>query len=308
MTDFSMTRRRFGATLAGVAGLSLLPRLAFAQDGVATRTITTVLGTYEIPADPQRVVCIDSRLDLEPAVALGLPVIGHAYDQTPMPWVPADPDWAFVGEIPNFEQILALDPDLIICTDVGDHESDMWPIARLHQIAPVLPAPFTDPWKKILAQIGAWTGREGQANALLAEYDALIAEISARHADAIAANKIVVVQPGDENLAYLQSNTAFLSIQVLGDLGGRTAEPVSYPLNHISGENFEAVFGDADGIFYMLNTEGDEARLESSPLWQRLPAVAAGRTLKPVGNTNYGNVYTAIHIAHLFDEFYSKLS
>src|SRR5690606_36068750 len=158
--------------------------------------------------------------------ALCLPLICRATDQTRMHGVSADLVWAFVGEIPNFEQILALDPDLIICTDVGDHESDMWPIARQHQIAPVLPAPFTDPWKNILAQIGAWTGREGQANALLAEYDALIAEIPARHADAIAANKIVVVQPGDENLAYLQSCTAFLSIQVLGDLGGRTAEPV----------------------------------------------------------------------------------
>ena len=304
MTDFSMTRRRFGATLAGVAGLSLLPRLAFAQDAVATRTITTVLGTYDIPADPQRVLCIDSRLDLEPAVALGLNVVGHAYGE-PMAWVPSNPDWVYVGEAPNLEQVLALGPDLIICTDVGDPDSEWWPINRLREIAPVLPPPYTQPWKAIVAQIGGWTGREGQADAVLAEYDALIADIKARHGDKIATRTVAAVQPADENMAYLQADSAFMQPQVLADLGAKTLQPIEG--GAVSAENYATVFGELDGILLVNMAEGSTAPLDRSALWQRLPAVEAGAVLAPIGNTNYGGVYTAMHVARLFDELYGMM-
>lgn len=148
---FNLNRRAFGLGAAGLMLGTALPRAAFAQE---TRSVTTVLGTYDIPADPQRVICIDSRLDLEPAVALGLHVVAHAYGE-PEPWVPAQPDWAFVGEIPDLEKVLALNPDLIICTHVGDHDAEYWPINRLKDVAPVLPPAYTQPWKNIVAELGA---------------------------------------------------------------------------------------------------------------------------------------------------------
>jgi iron complex transport system substrate-binding protein len=305
MVDLKMSRRRFGLGAAAL-GTGLLARPAWAQQA-GTHSITTSLGTYDIPDDPQRVICIDSRLDLEPALALGLNVIGHAYDK-PWPWVPAGDGLTFVGEAPDLEKVLALDPDLIICTDVGDGDSEWWPINRLKDVAPVLPPPYTQPWKQILAQIGEWTGRTGAADAKLAEYDALIADIKARRAAEIATKKIVFVQPWDDSSVYLQSALTLLQPQVLADLGARTAAPAESGDNEIAAENYAEYFGDVDGIIYVLWEAGEAGSAEKNPLWARLPAVAAGHVLKPIGNTNYGGVYTAIHIAQLIDELYGMLA
>jgi iron complex transport system substrate-binding protein len=299
---FALSRRAFGAGAAGLAVAGLWPRTAFAQE---TRSVTTVLGTYDIPADPQRVVCIDSRLDLEPAVALGLNVIGHAYGK-PEPWVPANPDWTFVGEIPDLEQVLALDPDLIICTDVGDHDSEYWPINRLKDVAPVLPPDYTHPFKQIVAELGAWTGRSNNADAVLAEYDALIADIKARRADLIAARSIAVVQPWSDGTVYLQAELSLLQPQVMADLGSKTLAPVEG--NVISAENFASIFGEVDAILYVNHGEGAVEQIAVDPLWTRVPAVAAGKTIAPLGNTNFGGVYTAMQIARFLDELYGLLA
>lgn len=301
-SSFKLSRRAFGAGTAGLALAGLLPKAAFAQE---TRSVTTVLGTYDIPANPQRVIAIDSRLDLEPAVALGLNVVGHAYWK-PEPWVPAQEDWVFVGEAPVLEQVLALDPDLIICTDVGDHNSEYWPIAKLKDIAPLLPPAYAQPWKSIVAELGAWTGREGQADAIIAEYDALIADIKTRRAELIATKKIAVVQPWTDGTVYLQAELSLLQPQIMADLGSITPPPVEG--NIISAENFGTYFGDVDAILYVNHGEGVVEQISADPIWNRVPAVAAGKTLAPVGNTNFGGVYTAMQIAKFLDELYGKLA
>lgn len=295
-------RRSFAAGLAGLGLFGLLPQFAFAQE---SRSITTVLGTYDVPADPQRVVCIDSRLDLEPAVALGLAVIGHAYG-APEPWVPADPDWVFVGDIPDLEKVLALDPDLIICTDVGDRDSDYWPINRLRNVAPLLPPAYVWPWKEIVAKLGEWTGRTGAADSVLADYDALIADIKARRGDLIAGKTIAVVQPNGGGLVSIQAEMSLLQPQVLADLGGKMLSPDEN--QDTSAENFGTAFADVDGFLLVNHGEGLVEDLAANPLWTRLPAVAAGKVMAPLGNTNFGGVYTAMHIARLFDELYGMLA
>lgn len=301
-SSFKLSRRAFGAGTAGLALAGLLPKAAFAAE---TRSVTSVLGTYDIPADPLRVIAIDSRLDLEPALALGLNVIGHAYWK-PEPWVPVPDGLVFVGETPDLEQVLKLDPDLIICTDVGDHNSEYWPIARLKDIAPVLPPDYAQPWKTITAELGAWTGREGQADAIIAEYDALIADIKSRRADLIATKKIAVVQPWSDGTVYLQSRMSLLQPQIMADLGANWPEPVEG--NIIAAENFGTYFGDVDAILYVNHGEGVVEQFAADPIWNRVPAIAAGKTLAPLGNTNFGGVYTAMQIAKFLDELYGTLA
>ncbi|MET3926823.1 ABC transporter substrate-binding protein [Devosia sp. 2618] len=298
----TLNRRSFGIGAAGLALAGLVPQSAFAQE---TRSVTTALGTYDIPADPQRVLCVDSRLDIEPAVALGLNIVGHAYDKVE-PWVPADPNWKFVGEVPDLEQVLALDPDLIICTDVGDRDSEYWPINRLKDVAPVLPPPYVLPWKEILAQIGVWTGREGAADAMLAEYDALIADIKQRRAEQIASKTIAVVQPWSDGTIFLQAELSLLQPQIMADLGAKTIPVVEG--NIVSAENFSDVLGGVDGILLVLHTEGGLEPVAQQQTWTRLPAVAAGKVIGRVGNTNFGGIYTAMHVAKLFDELYGTLA
>lgn len=298
----NLTRRSFGIGAAGLTLAGLLPRSAFAQE---TRSVTSLLGTYDIPANPQRVICIDSRLDLEPAVALGLPVIAHAYWH-PEPWVPVPDGVEFIGEIPNIEQILTLEPDLIICTSVGDLDSEYWPINRLKDVAPVLPAPYTLPFKEILALIGGWVGKDDAANAVLAEYDALVADLKARRGDLIASKTIVAIQPNADGTVYLQADPAFLQRQVMADLGARTLPVIEG--NGVSAENFASAFAEVDGILLVNHGEGNVESIAQNPLWNRVPAVEAGAFIAPLGNTNYGGIYTAMQIVRFLDELYGKLA
>ena len=152
------------------------------------RSVTTPLGTYDIPVNPKRVVAIDSRLDLEPAVALELPLVGYTYAQA-TPWVPIDSSVPFLSEIPNREQILALEPDLIVCLN---YESEWWPVAEMSTIAPVLTTEFTDDWRTNLSRLSGWLGRTATLDRLTLDYDNLISDIRSRHAEKIASKTLPV--------------------------------------------------------------------------------------------------------------------
>lgn len=223
-----LTRRQFGFG-AGIAGLGAF--LAACGDSGSSsgetemRSVTTPLGTYDIPVNPKRVVAIDSRLDLEPAVALELPLVGYTYAQA-TPWVPIDSSVPFLSEIPNREQILALEPDLIVCLN---YESEWWPVAEMSTIAPVLTTEFTDDWRTNLSRLSGWLGRTATLDRLTLDYDNLISDIRSRHAEKIASKTVASVSfMPDTNTLYVTSIRTSEkgdkpSDMTLGDIGGKTA-------------------------------------------------------------------------------------
>lgn len=304
--SFTLNRRTFAFVTAAAAAASVLPGRSFAQG--STRSVTTVYGTYDIPAAPQRVVAIDSRLDLQPALALGLPVVGYGHS-VPGSWVPVDASAEFVGSEVNVEQVLALNPDLIICSDY-DPDSVWWPANKLKDIAPVVPTSNDQPWKTAFRELAALLGREGEGETAFGEYDALIADIKARRAEQIASKIIINIQPGD-GVIYGMNGSKMLVPQVLADLGAKTVVPAEgqdYDIE-IAPEQFGNILGNVDG--FILATSADEADplagLSADPLWQRLPAVANGIIRPSNGNVNYGSIYSAIYIAQMVDELYGKL-
>ena len=301
-----LSRRAFTLGTAGLAASTLIPRSAFAQG--ATRSVTTSLGTYDIPANPQRVVAIDSRIDLQPALALGLPVIGHGHS-VPGAWVPVAKDALFFGSIVNIEQVLAAEPDLIICADYNP-DSEYWPLNKLKTIAPILPTNGDTHWRQSLNDLAGWLGREGQADGAVAEYDALVASIKAKHGDKLQAKKVISAQP-DAGGLWVMNGTTMLHNLVLTDLGANFVQPAEGQKydnpNQITSENFGTALEGVDGI--LLATQGTDEidTLNKDPLWQRLPAVAGGAVVASNGNVNYGSIYSAKHLAGLYDELYSKI-
>ncbi|MET3924759.1 ABC transporter substrate-binding protein [Devosia sp. 2618] len=215
-----LNRRMF--TLGAGAALVTLPAArAWAQSPVETRSISNWIGDYDIPANPQRVIAIDERIDLETALALKLPVIG--YSHAPMnPWVAVETDAEFIGAPPNIEQILGMEPDLILCSDWGDSEG--WPLQRLRSVAPVLPLDASIGWRANLENISGWLGMEGRADAAVADFDAYVAGIRARH-ESIAKSKVIALHylpgEGEMKIRGQGSNHA----DVLKDLGGHTIDP-----------------------------------------------------------------------------------
>lgn len=301
-----LDRRAFTFGVAGATFSAALPSRAFAQDE-QTRSVTTIYGTYDIPAFPLRVVAIDSRLDLQPALALGLPVIGYGHSQ-PGSWVPLPEGLEFYGSEVNIEQVLASDPDLIICAAYNP-DSSYWPANRLMEVGPVVPTAIDTSWKDAFRQLAMLLGMDGAGEQAIAEYDAVIADIRARHGEKLTSRTVVSIQPGDGVLQAM-TGSRMLQPQVLADLGAKTIPPL--PDQHynteIPAEAFGDFLGEVDGILLATTSPEGATALDGNPLWQRLPAVQAGALIASNGNINYGSIYSAIHVARLIDELYTMMA
>ncbi len=88
------------------------------------RTVTHVMGSTEIPAEPTRIVALDQTF-VDAALALNMPVVGFtdirgreggAPPYLAEPLARLAPDARSVGELasPSLEEIAALQPDLIV--------------------------------------------------------------------------------------------------------------------------------------------------------------------------------------------------
>jgi iron complex transport system substrate-binding protein len=303
-----LNRRRFALGTAAALGSAMLLRPAFAQ--ATTRSITTSVGTYDIPSDPQRVVVIDTRLDLGPAVALGLPIVAHSYFQDIEPWVPYDGADNFIGAPPSREAVLALNPDLIVCTDIP--ESEMWPIDKLADVAPVLPVDFNMHWRDNLTRMGDWLGRRDRADAFIAEYQAEIEAARIKHAAVLGRKVASVWSSPDDNEINIMLGVGSPQVtaigQVLDDLGGVTLSGEGLgEYGNVSYERMGDVLADVEAIVIDHFEQRELDVLQANPVWQRLPAVVAGRVLTTSG-AYYGGGYTARHLIGEWDKLYSLLS
>lgn len=300
-----LTRRHFTLSALALAATAAAP--ARAQG--ATKSITTSQGTYDVPLNPQRVIAIDARLDLEPALALGLPVVGFSLRETAEPWVPVGKDVPFIGSPATRELVLSYAPDLIVCTDLP--ETELWPIDKLKDIAPVIPVDYELSWKDNLARMGEWLDRQQQAADFLADYEAALAAAKATHAEKLASRKVAAVwfEPSTNEIQILlgeNTKNVTLAGQVLADLGGATiAEDFLGDYGVISMENAGEAFADVDAIIVDRdNTPSIIDALEANEMWRRLPAVAAGRVHISDG-IYYGGCYSA---RRLVDEWAKTLA
>jgi iron complex transport system substrate-binding protein len=314
------TRRQFVAGAAAL-GAGLLAAPARGQDA-ATRTVTTSFGTYDLPREPRRVVVMGNRLDLEIALALGLRPVAmgiefnfiNSHADTVAPWVPFDP--AGVETFESFEtsaeQILSYEPDLIFIRQVAAG----WNQSRtdaLMKVAPFIPT-GTLPWREELALIGGWLGRQDQAAAATAEFDALRDTVAARHADKLASSTVAFgsIAPPQVFVNDLTSNSP--ASQGLAELGGQAfilpAEAATYENGWaaISPENLGLLNG-ADGLLYWGPTPEVFAEFHAStPLWDRLPAVKAGAAVISENNVGNGSLYTVMETLRLWDQVYGALA
>jgi len=307
---FSLNRRQFALGTSSLALGFAMGMPARAQS--TSKSVTTVLGTYEIPTDPQRVVAIDHRTDLEPALVLGLPVIASGY-WADRPWVPAPAGMTDLDMPTTAEHVLSLDPDLIICS-ADEPDDEWWPANQLLSIAPVLPTSFKTNWRNNLLDLGKLVGREAPAAAAIAEYDALIADIRARHAEVLAGKIIAAVQYFAEDKTFrvhLPNQDGYNNPkgEAITELGITTLDPASLgEYGMVAYESLTDALGAVDGILFANSGTGALASLAEDTFWQRLPAVANGKVLEMNGNTNFGSFYTARHVATAFDELLKLLA
>lgn len=245
----------------------------------AVRTVTDALGNeVTISANPQRVVTL-TEIDLDSALALGLTPVGsvNGRGQINLPaYLSAMTDGiTSVGSLaePSLEAIVALDPDLILAGNMIPAIEALLP--ELSEIAPVVATyQGSDDWKTTFQHVAEILNRQGEADAFLAEYDAIASQIATSLGDETVEVSITRWMPQGPVVMI----PASFSSLVLADAGLARPEAHAglagdHPAHSdpISLESLDLI--DADWIFLgTLNEEGATslAEAQENVLFQQL--------------------------------------
>ncbi len=247
-----------------------------------TRKVSTIMGEIEVPANPQRVVV---NWYIGDPFTLGLNVVGYsAWAQETMPFYDKfDP----AEKITNWaqEDVMALDPDLIITYSQEDFET-------FSKIAPVLVIPESDvSSEERLRIIAEATGRSEIAEEAIKVFEEKLADARQKlNAGAFEGKTFSIMEdwgPSGEwsGVAYETGSRGgtlvykYLGLkktekleQLIAETGKGRAT-LSYEIAH-------EYFGD---YILWFRQEGKESEYSKTEIWKSIPAVAEGRLVEIPG-------------------------
>jgi iron complex transport system substrate-binding protein len=281
------TRRELLVAGAGLLalGFTACGDGADGEAGSATRRVRHFYGTTEVPTDPQRVFAGYTQT-LANLLELGAPVVGG-----PEPNIAGDylggrlADVESVGKLSaiNVEAVAALRPDVLITVGAPDNDFARELYEQLRSIGPTV-APYWEPntveqTKRHLLGCGTVVGRERRARELAGALDERIAELGRRLDVTLADRPVSLLRVYADKYMIPVGDISSGVLMALGVQrpAPQTFDPVDFAIE-LSLERLGEL-DSAHAIFvYTDRDAGDEgARLEANPLWERLPAVRAGR-------------------------------
>lgn len=131
-----------------------------------TKTYETAAGSVEIPTDPQRVVVLSGSYAGH-ALFLGAPVVAVDSFTYANPLMKDYLDGVAQVSTDNLEQIIELDPDLIITDDYATN------LKQLNEIAPTLGLTYSSQtYLNRVVELGKILNKEAEANAWVADFEA----------------------------------------------------------------------------------------------------------------------------------------
>jgi iron complex transport system substrate-binding protein len=251
-------------------------------------TLTHKFGSTTIEAAPERVVAL-GLTDQDALLALNVVPIATRewYGQRPgaiFPWAEDELGDADLPEVLayelDFERIAALQPDVIIGLYAGLTQEEYDTLSR---IAPTVaqPAEYVDwgiPWQELTVTVGKILGRQQEAEALVADVEALFVAARDAHPELAGAPAVVASPYG------LPENYWVYGSQ---DTRGRILTALGFEIPAVFDELAGAEFGatvsieqlnliaDLDALIWV----SDEAALKDVALYQSLPVVQEGRVL-----------------------------
>lgn len=258
-----------------------------------TRTVEHALGSTEIPAEPQRIVAVDS---LTPAylAELEIPSVGACTEG----FVPAPLESYYEGveQFPGcqtaipYEGIIALEPDLIVGLDDQVLPVDSNAYERLSEIAPTVILVLDEDRIELLADYGRVFDRTEEARNIIDEFYANLAGLE------LEGTFSMVALFSEGTFDLFQDN--FVLVELLGRTGMQQATDTTQLDGYSSDDNRirqlslerapELLSGDylipAVATTGSLQKEVD-AKIGGSQLWQQLPAVQDGN-VAPISATN----------------------
>ncbi|QFS99245.1 putative siderophore-binding lipoprotein YfiY precursor [Labrenzia sp. THAF191b] len=246
------------------------------------RDVTDSMGNVTVPDAPKRIVVLTNE-GTEALLALGVTPVGAANSWNGDPWWDHISD-AMDGAEPvgkesavNLELIAALEPDLILANK--QRHEEIYP--QLTAIAPtVMSKELRGDWKINFRLYAEALGKEQEADAAIADYDASVADLREKLGDHLNEEVSVIrFVPGQIRIYQLDSFSGVL----LKDIGFH--RPANQNVEEFAIRTGKESIPDMDGdrIFYFTYDTGDgkgtslEEEVLADPLWQSLSAVKAGK-------------------------------
>jgi len=301
------------------------PDAGATTEGQEAVTVEHAFGTTEVPAGATDVVTLGWG-STEAALALGVVPVGieaqtYAVDENGLlPWVnealaDAGAEPAILPanvEEPAYEDIDALDPDVILAPYSGVTKEQY---EILSEIAPTVvypEEPWTTPWRDVISIVGQSLGMDEEAGALVAELDATLEETAGAHPELAGVTVAAVIDSGGTFWVYkpADSRVDFLldlglesapSVEAL-DTGGET---FAYGLSYEQTDQL-----DADVLVNYASTEADVETFLSQPYAQAIPAVQDGAVAHIVGDQLVAAMPppTALSLDRGLDEYVAAIS
>jgi iron complex transport system substrate-binding protein len=287
----NLTRRRF---LTSAGGLLLGGALAVTT---ACGRAVQLTPAEQLPANPQRII-VGNTIILDALLALDAPVIGAPTfgDREPLPPYLASLAQGIqsIGDTtaPNAEAIAALQPDLIIIPDTAQFLAGAEPLLAIAPVASV-PAVTSNDWQTVLRRTGDLTGRETEAENLLASWNERATALREQLRQA-PQGEVSIVRYFNNSARYLPGRSSFAG-QVL-DAAGVPRPPIQAdgqgkPFVEVSLEEMTMLDGD---IIFVITVDSElRQRFEAQPLWRQLRAVQNGRVYAVDQHWFSGNILAA---------------
>lgn len=288
-TTAGATATTEAATDAGPADTATPDSAGEDDAAVFPVTIEHKYGSTTIEERPERVVSVGFS-EQDAILALGVVPVGIRdwYGDQPnavWPWAQdelggATPEVLSSSEL-NYEQIRALDPDVIVGLTSGMTEEEY---ETLSQIAPTVPQSdeyidYGVPWQVIQTTIGQALGKAEEAEQLVADTEALLAEIAAAHPEWQGKQLAIAYEFDGQIGAYASSDGR---PRLMSGLGFVT--PAEY--DELAGDLFFSTFSweevgrlDTDLLMWISSQEEIIEAIKANPLRQQLNAAKEGREI-----------------------------
>lgn len=281
-----LTRRTVAVGLAGLVGLGVSRADARQATPPAsgTRSVETIHGAVDVPINPQRVVAL-TYISSIAAAELGVMPVGVTRWIPELP--PGFPDMASVAKIENtsydldIEAIIALEPDLILGSDVLDSADQQLPFDHLSRIAPTALFEWVRGganWAAEAAGCAQALGKEDEFAELRAGYDQKAEQVKETYTEELTALTFDFLDAGESEW-YLHgpaSTHCKVAIDAGVTLGAGAALDDAF-----TGYSFEQlnVLTDTGALVVRAAPDPSLAILRALPTFTTLPAVTADRVL-----------------------------
>jgi iron complex transport system substrate-binding protein len=278
-------------------------------------------GTTVVPEEPQRIVVVGLN-EQDTVLALGYKPIATTewFGDKPgaiWPWArklmgPKDPVVLDSSDGIPFEEVAALQPDLIIGTAAGMKQGDY---DKLSAIAPTVAGikggtEYFSPWDKQTVLIAEALGKKEEGEALVAGIEEEYAEVGAEHPE-FAGKTATFSQCGFyDGLIYVYPpglGTEFLTYL------GFEINPKLKPLVEAEGEQVTVSTErmdvlEADTAVFACDEPGSVPKLKQVPTFDRLPVIAENRAVY-TDPTLAGAIYfnTALSLPYVLDHLTPEL-